>query len=215
MKQVTYSYKVLSIDDGTKTMQVKYSAEGRDDVLISARLPYQNESIEAVIEQFSPVFMWEESDVVRNAPSIGMTGTKTVEITGLGDTVSDSSTDAEKLEYKKGMMKNELTITRRNVIAAGFIMTNEGHKFSTSFQTLSNISSTIDVMRSENIQTVNWKTQYGAFINVDDVDLEKAKADIVVFIQKIFDWEKSVSDAIDACATIDSLSAIDVYTVTQ
>ena len=215
MKQVTYSYEVLSIDDGTKTMQVKYSAEGRDDVLVSARLPYQNESIEAVIDQFSPVLMWEEADVVRNTPSVGMSGTNTIEITGLGDSISDSSTDDEKLEYKKGMMKNELTITRRNAIAGGFIMTDEGHKFSTSFQTLSNISSAIDVMRSEGIGSVNWKTQSGAFINVDDVDLEKAKADIVVFIQKIFDWEKSVSDDIDACTTIDSLALIDVYTVTQ
>jgi hypothetical protein len=58
--QINYVYKVLSANTETRTMEVKYTSAEFGEMHIYARLPYEGETLEAVIQQYSPVAYWRE-----------------------------------------------------------------------------------------------------------------------------------------------------------
>jgi hypothetical protein len=72
---VNYSYKILSVDEAARCMEVLYTSEGRQPMHIGARLPFVGESLETVIEQFAPVPYWLALEAPVALPTIGATGT--------------------------------------------------------------------------------------------------------------------------------------------
>jgi hypothetical protein len=71
---ITYTYEIVAVDETARVMEVVYTAEGHPTQHIGARLPYEGESLEAVIEMYSPVRFWEELQLVVVAPAVGVTG---------------------------------------------------------------------------------------------------------------------------------------------
>lgn len=69
-----YNYEIVNVDAAARCMEVRYTADGRDPVHVSMRLPYANEQLEAVIDSFSPVRYWEEQDAAVIVPEVGHTG---------------------------------------------------------------------------------------------------------------------------------------------
>lgn len=70
MLEYNINYKVVSVDD--TTILVEYSCKEHNPVLVSIRKPYEYESLEDVIKEHSPAYMWSESsakylDVSSNA----------------------------------------------------------------------------------------------------------------------------------------------------
>lgn len=50
----------MSVDVESKCMEIEYSAEGHPTMRIGARMPWQNETLEAVVQMYSPVAYWQE-----------------------------------------------------------------------------------------------------------------------------------------------------------
>ena len=71
---ITYTYEIVAVDEAARVMEVVYTAEGHPTQHIGARLPYEGESLEAVIEMYSPVRFWEELQLAVVAPTVGVTG---------------------------------------------------------------------------------------------------------------------------------------------
>lgn len=71
---IKYTYTILSIDDGGRSMQVRYEAEGYQTMIVGVRLPFVGESLEQVIDQFSPVNYWIAMTAPVVIPEIGITG---------------------------------------------------------------------------------------------------------------------------------------------
>ena len=55
-------------------MEVVYSSEGRQTTHIGARLPFEGESLEAVIQMYAPVAYWREQEAAVAAPQQGASG---------------------------------------------------------------------------------------------------------------------------------------------
>ena len=72
---ITYTYEIVAVDEAARVMEVVYTAEGHPTQHIGARLPYEGESLDAVIEMYSPVRFWEELQLAVVAPAVGITGT--------------------------------------------------------------------------------------------------------------------------------------------
>lgn len=72
---ITYTYEIVSVDETARCMEVVYSSEGRKTMHIGARLPYDGESLEGVIEMYSPVLYWLEQERKVQIPQVGTTGT--------------------------------------------------------------------------------------------------------------------------------------------
>ena len=59
-------------------MEVVYTAPGYPTMHIGARLPYEGESLEAVIQMYAPIRYWEEISQPVVVPVVGTTGTVAV-----------------------------------------------------------------------------------------------------------------------------------------
>ncbi len=58
--KITYNYEIILVDQAARCMEVVYTSEGNPTMHIGARLPYEGETVEAVVEMYSPVRYWEE-----------------------------------------------------------------------------------------------------------------------------------------------------------
>ncbi len=71
---ITYTYEIVTVDEQARCMEVIYRADGYPEYRISARLPYEGESLEAVIHMFSPVPHWIALRTPVVVPQVGATG---------------------------------------------------------------------------------------------------------------------------------------------
>ena len=71
---IKYSYEIISVDEAARCMEVVYSADGHETMHISARLPYDGESLESVLTMYSPVNLWLEKVQTVVAPQVGNKG---------------------------------------------------------------------------------------------------------------------------------------------
>lgn len=73
--RITYTYEIIKVDAQARVMEVVYTSEGRQTMHIGARLPYVGETIESVVQMFSPVSYWREQEREVVVPAVGATGT--------------------------------------------------------------------------------------------------------------------------------------------
>lgn len=75
---IEYTYEIISVNEQARNMEVVYTAPGYPTMHIGARLPYEGESLEAVIQMYAPIRYWEEISQSVVVPVIGTTGTVAV-----------------------------------------------------------------------------------------------------------------------------------------
>jgi len=85
---IEYTYEVVMVDAPSRCMEVRYTSVGRPPMNVSTRIPYAGETLESVVEMYSPVRYWEEQDTAIVPPNVGTTGTK-VPPAPAGVTVAD------------------------------------------------------------------------------------------------------------------------------
>lgn len=71
---IEYTYKIVRVDEAARCMEIVYSSPGHQTMHIGARLPYKGETLEAVIDMYSPVAYWEEQKLQVLLPAVGTTG---------------------------------------------------------------------------------------------------------------------------------------------
>lgn len=72
---IKYTYKILSVDQAARSMEVVYNSEGNPTMHVCARLPYAGEELDSVIEMYAPLRYWEEIRTPTVPVSAGQTGT--------------------------------------------------------------------------------------------------------------------------------------------
>jgi len=88
---IPYTYKIIKVDESARCMEVVYTSDDHQTMHISARLPYEGETLEEVIAMFSPVALWEERQRRVMLPAVGATGTVAPMAAGSQSQVSASS----------------------------------------------------------------------------------------------------------------------------
>lgn len=71
---ITYTYQIIKVDEQARTMEIIYNSPGRTPMHIGARLPYSNESVEAVIKMYAPIAYWKEQEAQVLIPQVGAGG---------------------------------------------------------------------------------------------------------------------------------------------
>lgn len=75
---IEYTYEIISVNEQARNMEVVYTAPGYPTMHIGARLPYEGEPLEAVIQMYAPIRYWEEISQSVTVPVVGTAGTVTV-----------------------------------------------------------------------------------------------------------------------------------------
>lgn len=71
---IQYTYQIIKVDPQARVMEIVYNSEGRQPVHVGARLPYAGESVEAVVQMYSPVAYWLEREAEVIIPQVGAGG---------------------------------------------------------------------------------------------------------------------------------------------
>jgi hypothetical protein len=71
---IQYTYEIVKVDEAARCMEVVYASEGRQTMHIGARLPFEGETLDAVIAMYSPVEHWRQQEAAVIVPTVGTKG---------------------------------------------------------------------------------------------------------------------------------------------
>lgn len=191
---IPYDYEIVRVDPAARVMEVSYSAEGHPTLLISARLPYAGEDVEAVVEQFSPVAYWLSASAPVDVPELrrGRVAPGVVE----PEPVTLESAKRNKLaDIAEWRWKRETGGVRfgRTRIATD----------RESQSMLANAVASIS-----RVGTVDWKNADGTWAQLDGPALEAVATVVAKHVQECFTLERLLGELVLAATTIEEVQAI-------
>jgi hypothetical protein len=74
MTDITYTYKIIMVDEAARCMEVVYTSPKHGVMHVGARLPFEGEPLEQVIAMFAPVQEWRLREIAVVAPDVGASG---------------------------------------------------------------------------------------------------------------------------------------------
>lgn len=72
---INYTYEIASVDEQARCMEIIYRAEGHPEQRVGARLPFEGEALEGVVNMYAPVAYWESLQAPVVVPEVGTVGT--------------------------------------------------------------------------------------------------------------------------------------------
>lgn len=76
---IDYSYEILSVDEEQNNMSVKFTSDGREEVIVGTPLPTEGMTLEDFLHPYAPVAHWLEKDRKVFVPQVGVSGQYSVE----------------------------------------------------------------------------------------------------------------------------------------
>lgn len=104
---ISYEFEIVLVDEAARVMEVLYTVEGKPPHRVGARLPYDGESVEAVVAMYSPAALWLEQEQVVIVPPVGTRGSLSYgvkESALLADELANVQMFAE-IEYERRIAK--------------------------------------------------------------------------------------------------------------
>lgn len=189
---ISYNYEIISVDQSARVMEVVYTAEGRQTMHISARLTYQGESLEAVIDMYSPVAYWREQEAQVVVPALGSGS--------IGQVVP------ETLETAKAKKLAEIAAWRYGVETAGVSL--GGATIRTDRESQAQITGAYTSLKNGLLTSVNWKDANGQWVALTLAQIEPIAAAVAQHVQSCFNAEMSLANQVNAAQTIEAVNAV-------
>lgn len=189
---IQYTYEIVKVDESARVMEVVYTAEGRQPMHIGARLPYVGESLESVVQMYSPVAYWleQETEVVVPALGSGSIGQVTL----------------KTLETAKAKKLAEVAAWRYGVETAG--VTLGGATIRTDRESQSQITSAYTSLKNGLLTSVNWKSADGQWVALTLAQIEPIAAAVAQHVQSCFNAEMALTQQVNAAQTIEAVNAV-------
>ena len=78
--KVEYKYKVINVDKESKSMEIVYISEEHGVLHVGARLPWEGETVQQIVEMYNPAVFWLESKKPTINVLDGLEGEQSVDI---------------------------------------------------------------------------------------------------------------------------------------
>ena len=76
---IDYNYEILSVDVEQNNMSVKFTSDGREDVIVGTPLPTEGMTLEDFLYPYAPIGYWLEKDRKVFIPEVGTSGQYSVQ----------------------------------------------------------------------------------------------------------------------------------------
>lgn len=189
---IQYTYEIVSVDAAARVMEVVYSSEGRQTMHISARLPYVGESLEAVIDMFSPVPHWLEQEAEVVVPELG----------------SGTSGQAAPETLASAKAKKLAQIAEWRFIAETAGVTLNGAAIRTDRESQAQLTGAYTSLKNGFLTSVNWKAANGQWVSLSLEQIEPIAAAVAQHVQACFDAEMALTQQVNAAQTIEAVNAV-------
>jgi hypothetical protein len=195
MSNIAYTYEIISVNEQARVMEVVYASPGRQTMHIGARLPYQGETVEAIVDMYAPVRFWEEQEAAVVVPQVGVSGSVTPP--GVEPTTLGSAKQAKKAEIAAWRYLEET-----KGVSLG------GSTIKTDRESQATISGAYSSLKDGLIASVDWKTADGAFVTLGITEIAAIAQAVAQHVQSSFTAEKTLALQVDAATTIEEVQAI-------
>jgi hypothetical protein len=100
--KIEYTYKIINVDKGNKSMEIVYESEKYGVLCVGARLPYENESIEDVVRMYNPTQYWLEQETETLEVDENTFGIQQIDLSNSNDEQQlESEVDVSKISLSK------------------------------------------------------------------------------------------------------------------
>jgi hypothetical protein len=191
---ISYTYEIISVNPQYRAMEVVYSAPGHQTMHIGARLPFVGESLESVIDMFSPVPLWLEQAAEVVVPELGAGQ--------IGPTVPYPLT-LEEVKHNKLV---EIANWRWVRETSGVVL--NGARIKTDRESQALINGAFASMQAGLITTVDWKAANGQWLTLGLQEMTAIAQVVATHVQTAFSMERQMMAQVDAATTIEEVQAI-------
>lgn len=199
---IPYTYEIINVDPAAKAMEIVYSSPGRQTMHIGARMPFVGESLEAVVQMFSPVAYWREQE------------TEVIPVTqGQSGAFNPPEPEPVTLETVKRDKLAEIAQWRYNREISG--VTLNGARILTDRESQATISGAFSSLKEGLVASINWKAANGVWITLGLPEMTAIAQAVATHVQTSFTLEKQYADQVAAATTIEEVQAIVPETVFQ
>ena len=98
--EIQYIYRIVNVDESTKTMEIKYDSPQFGTLHVSARMPDIGETLENVVRQYEPIEFWKEQ----------IKEVEPVEVDTYGSIQYNTELTIEEIEANVRALRNQLLL---------------------------------------------------------------------------------------------------------
>jgi len=194
MSNIQYTYEIINVNPAAKAMEIVYRSEGRETMHIGARMPYVGESLESIVQMFSPVALWLEREMEVTDVEVGATGA----IIPPSVDMSLSAVKARKLD--------ELAEARWRHETSGVLV--GGVRIKTDRESQGTISGAYSTLKDGLVPYIDWKADGGQWVQVTLAELTPIAQAVAVHVQGAFSLERQLSEQVQAATTVEEVQAV-------
>ena len=191
---IEYSYEVIAVDEAARVMEVVYTSPGRQTMRIGARLPYEGESLEAIIRMYAPVPIWTSQEAVVVPPAVGATG----QIAPPAPDMSLPAVKARKL--------TELALARFSYEVGG--VTVGGARIKTDRESQATISGAYTTLKDGLVPSIDWKADGGQWVQLTVTEMAGIAQAVAQHVQSSFTLERQLAAQVAAATTVEQVQAV-------
>lgn len=192
---IPYTYTVLNVDIGARTMEVLYESPGHESMHIGTRIPFEGEDIDAVIDQYAPTALWESKVTPVQDVQVGRTGSLT-----LPEPV------VMTLELAKQLKRQEIAEWRWTREVSG--VTLNGTRIATDRESQALITGAYVSLKDGLRTSVDFKTASGTWIQLGIDEITPIAVAVSAHVQQCFSLEKMYSDMVTSATTIEEVQLV-------
>ena len=193
MSLISYTYEIIKVDPQARVMEVVYSSPGRQTMHVGARLPYVGESLEAVIDMYSPVAYWREQEAEVVVPA-------------LGSGQSPFQPAPVTLESAKTSKLIELADARWRFETSGVVL--NGVRIKTDRESQATLSGAYVTLKDGLATSIDWKADGGVWTQLTLAQITPIAQAVAAHVQGAFSMERQLSEQVAAATTIEQVQAI-------
>ena len=192
---ITYTYEIINVDPQARCMEIVYRSEGRQTMHIGARLPYQGETLEAIVQMYAPIAYWQEQEAQVIVPEVGTAGE-----------IAPLSSGPMTLESAKAAKLAEIANWRFQRETSGIVF--NGVRIKTDRESQATITGALTALSQGLVSSVEWKADNGQWIQLGLTEMTAIARAVATHVQQCFSLEKSYVDQVNAATTIEEVQAI-------
>ena len=192
---IQYTYEIINVDPQARVMEVIYSSPGHQTMHISARLPYDDEVLDAVIQMYSPVAYWIEQQKAVAVPTVGASGEfipPELQPRTLGGAKTAKLAEIADWRYRREV----------GGVTVG------GARIKTDRESQATVTGAFTAMSQGLLQSVDWKAANDQWVTLTLPEMTAIAQAVTAHVQECFTLEKQYAALVDQAQTIEAVDNI-------
>jgi len=196
MNNIPYKYEITAVHNDGRWMEVVYTSPGRDTHRVAVRLPYENESLEAVIHSFAPLPHWYAKEAPVQDIQAGTTGSYT----------PDDGPKLSLFERTRLGKLAEIADWRYMHEIRGVLV--DGIKVRTDRTSQAQLTSAYISLTQGLVETIQWKGDDGTFRAIGLEEVQKMLEAVNRHVQACFAAEALLVEQVNAARSVEEIQGI-------